>query len=1472
MADGRRIVTKVEMDTTGVLKGLDAEKAALSSAGGATTEFANKTKQSVSSMEREYKRLVGAIDPADKAQLKYARAVELTSRLVDKGRISQEQANETLRKAETFYSAQAAQINSLGDLFDKMGGKAAINAGKVFAVAESLKAGWRMGEELNRSLNQLSEGNYFDNLSRSLPVVSGGFTEAAQRAWGLNAAAEALVGVQDDAADASDRFRANLVVLVRYGIDPVGISAQEAERRVRSLQQTLGARGALQARADALVPDKQELFRQAEAVRLAWKQVEGSTDEARLSIARKGAAIADSLRKVPGAFVPSFLLGLEQIVDAHDQAGRKIVSHASKASTDWNAVWDRARQEALAAEERAIAEDKRRAEAWAKVRADAMAEAHNLAAKRAEESWKRALDEIAAGVAPINRAMSELTRLSQEVDFARRAAAVQAPTEDLRAIEIQYLEFLRNIGDGSVSAGEEAFRRLAEILGITVDEIKAKLGELSDLSRISQVRGAGTTPFEAHRQELAELERLRKVAAEKHLGMEKDFEARRLASTQDFWNEQLGAWSGALDLLAGTFGGFFSDLQRLYNSFQQGSQAGSSIGQALGGASGGAYGGVAGGIIGIWVAAYEWFQKETAKKKAEGYVTGAIVGKEPDNAWDRYFSDLQAAQRRTSNQIRDTIQSFAEAIGGTFSAFAALEIKVRRDGKYFRAYVEGMLVGSFSDMESATEAAILAAFRNPETALRGVSDLVRQGFNEAVREGVSNLSLDELQEYLVDLREISEITWSDASRQFQQTVRHFDELWESLGKLEAASDAAAGAAADLGAAELDAWRNRIRSFTGEKESPEEAEARFRRDAELTEANLNMRIADLKLREAQTRIDRELLLARGRIAGGHAALGQQELEAEALYLKGRAELGQAEAELYQAQLLAYDAYLEAIAKLIADLEQLAADFDPENVKMPRVDGGRGAAGGSPLRQLIDDSNRQAAQAGMTDRARQVDDINRKWNEATKGVGLHASALERARKARDEAIKAANGNKEAIDRANEAYERQVRNIHRTQAEIDEANKAREREIALINQQAKETAGQNLRDYTQGSNPFQAERDRFAAIQKEQKDLWAGGVIKWREYAKAMHDATAALEEHTRLIGLQESSTLFGGLAGLLDQAGLGDSIEKAQLLAEMQKANFILQLEEARLRYVQLVAEGVLIGENKKLVEKVLGDLENFDLDKLFPPRSPGDDRAASRVDAYFKGADDARKKLEEEAKRQAQALDDAQKLREKYANAGEDPLARRLKEIRSEFDKIFESLGRGPENLELFRGAVTEVFDDLKKPVTDWLAQMGLSEESPLTAQQKLDLAGSQLDAIMERIRKGDLSAWQELPGAGNKALDLAGSIWGTAGEDYQALFERVRSMGAQAESLADAAREEYLRTGQLSFGNLSAIPLSSQVIIDTIAAGNRAAQDSAKTLAEIRSISSSQEVALYNMAADMASMKATNESLARELSMLRNSR
>lgn len=323
-----------------------------------------------------------------------------------------------------------------------------------------------------------------------------------------------------------------------------------------------------------------------------------------------------------------------------------------------------------------------------------------------------------------------------------------------------------------------------------------------------------------------------------------------------------------------------------------------------------------------------------------------------------------------------------------------------------------------------------------------------------------------------------------------------------------------------------------------------------------------------------------------------------------------------------------ALIEVLDNLARALQGLPPEIGPGGVKVPGA-GGRGGSGSSDasnLQSMIDAVNKLVRQNGMSDLAKQIDDINAKWKEATDKLGGNSNALARITKAHDEAIKAAHGNKEAIDKANEAYRKQLAHLDKTKDALDKANAAREAEIALARQQATQKLQDEIRPYTSefGLGQFQKKAaDNERTHQQELKDQAGTGVPKWqielanfnrgvelageaiaslnlplqqtREKGKALADTVAFLHDSLNkgTLSLNDFYSTWRELVnqnkldllGIAEQLAqsIGDDAKALEIRAKMDEINFAIQRAQFNILLDQYEALGTIKGDDKTYME-------------------------------------------------------------------------------------------------------------------------------------------------------------------------------------------------------------------------------------------------------------------------------------------------
>jgi tape measure domain-containing protein len=818
-------------------------------------------------------------------------------------------------------------------------------------------------------------------------------------------------------------------------------------------------------------------------------------------------------------------------------------------------------------------------------------------------------------------ALRRLASLTREADFSTRVASISIDNDRLRSIEEDYLAFLRDLGQGSVEEGERVQREILEQFGFTAEFIKGKLGEIADASRIRDLRQAGKGPGAAYREEREEILRIAKLYGDKDAAIARGAQTRLFEMSADFWQNQLGLWQSALGFLGQYFGNTFQELADLAGNLVQAVQFGRQVQQMAASSSNSNIAGAAAAIGGIatvfaiFAVIYDGVEKHIKKMKLLKYgnsteftMTGGQIGS----------TVLEQRGFEVFNAIKDAVRAFGDALGGAVTDITKIGIRIRNDGKYVAAYVNGVMIGHFNDVNDAIRAALVEAVRTDSIKLKGISDLVRQGMKSWTFP-----DFDSMMEFLGQLREISDMGKSSGEMALTQTLRHLDELWAALMQLSAATPAVIEGMENLGRAEVQAfqgWRNQI---TGHQETPEEARARMEQEAVIFNAQKALRIAEwrlelLDLQQEQERLRGRIVLVR---AGGEISEG--DLDIHAGYLRAKADLVEKEGGIYMVQLSMIEAQIQAIETIIAALEAIP-DIDLGEIKLPRGAGGRGAGGQrNPLQEMIDEANRAYQAANMGQYAQSVLEINRKWDDGIAAAGDMDEALRKTEKQHRDAIKAAHGNAEAIRKANAAYEHQIENIERTRHEIDLANAARQRELDLVARQIREDAAQFLSPASGGTFGLSQWEQQGAGIESMMADLIEGNealiaaghaaALSEVELAEIRHNAYVQLgKDIVASLGLPLEQTrarvramrdAMKSLADVVDKGGMsiddfnrivaetadqanvefltlaesiletmGATEKSEELKRQLAEANFLMQVAQLNILYQGLTALG------------------------------------------------------------------------------------------------------------------------------------------------------------------------------------------------------------------------------------------------------------------------------------------------------------
>lgn len=761
----------------------------------------------------------------------------------------------------------------------------------------------------------------------------------------------------------------------------------------------------------------------------------------------------------------------------------------------------------------------------------------NALVKAAEQLKKSNLSD------PLVKALAVMIEAKQKADD------LQKSLERLAEIKLQGLAELKVDIQAKLNAN---------VKNQDVDAWKA-LGD--QLARATQIVNENMTAEEKRHQAIAEattLYRAGQIDLETYnrvLRANADAIQQSSEATQRNLDDAVGAWGQALAFLSEHVGGFFKYLSQLASQLQQAQQFGASVKagvSALGGSASaaGAAGGVA-TVVAVFAVVYDFVDKmikaSRAARLGNAGEFGVIGGRE-------YVTELDHTSQQAARAIRDAVRQFADALGITFDELAKLGVKISKDGKHIASYVNGEFLGMFNSVEEAIQEALRVALSSKGTVLSGLSDLMRQGL-----ERFTAPDLEELQRFLGQLREISNMSLAPAAVALQETIRHLNELREALRRVgNATPEVVQGLNAinEAEAAAFSAWRD---SITGREKTRAELLAEKQREAQIFNAQKALEIARLKLEDFRLKQELEAFKIqarqqqmRARLSGSAVDLYQTELEGFGQYIAAKGGLLQVELSMYEQQLLAMQAQIAAIEELIRQLDAIP-DIDPGKIRLPGS--GRGSESRDTFRQRL----QELREAAMTDAARGLAELNRQLEEFRRqAAAAHATAAERAEGER--LLREAYGRT-----LREAIAPYLRDFGLTdfQRQLDEARRA------IADQRAIPAGQRRLAGGPTNWELNQADANVTATFLKQLDDAIAG-FRGLGEGIASVHDEADTLRKNLMALGLDAEET-----AKRLAEIGLGEAfkIQQGQLSVMDRLFNYL----KGSAKYAEQIKEN----ERKKL---------------------------------------------------------------------------------------------------------------------------------------------------------------------------------------------------------------------------------------------------------------------------------------------------
>jgi len=820
----------------------------------------------------------------------------------------------------------------------------------------------------------------------------------------------------------------------------------------------------------------------------------------------------------------------------------------------------------------------------------------------------------------------------------------------------------------------------------------------------------------------------------------------------------LSQWGSFFSTVGNLFGGVFKQIGDAIGRIQQAKQAGDQLGSAVQGIGGGSSWGAAGGILAVVQIFYEVYNAVSKNiKKQRAAIMGEVTSLQAINGVFSSPQYFDRAGQEFNRSLRNLIDQILSTITGALDDLPEILIKARHDGKKFAVYVAGVFLGMFNDAQTAMEEAVSYAIST--ASFEGIGPELAQALQASIGK-----TLDELQANIATATTVRNARIGDAgaayveaSDKYRQEIEAAQRLGLALTDLIAKRDK-----------ELQAITNSAlgidTSASDRLEGLRSLSAGIAEVADSTTAQLRQLINQTV--DEITRLEHELTKPGGGIAGSGGvgggtgrnpagnfpgkigdALGDTTDDIENQELaRLRAALAQYTAELdkvpqalsdqqlsmgifdtlyrfvqgnhkYDAEAIKYarmrvQIEFDLIKLKLIELgrwEQFAGMFnDAFNAamqsagKLPRSGGGGGKQ--DDVQSFLTDRRRDAAQRGMTDYQRQIDDVMRSYAEQIKAAGKNAAA------------------------------------------VRELTALRNAEVAAINKEKAASTVESFRGFLGLVTPFDQVRETAEGLIKSIEDSPFGSARKASMILRVMDKINT---EITRMS--QESARgLLSEMLGDMERFGATD----AQMFAARQNMAILehgLKMAHYSAEIEILRAQGKLAPEVLAALDKSFQFLSGIDPTRFITGGAGGGETQQDLINAVAA-------RQEQAAQDALEALRRAQDSLRSYQDDGLDSLTRSLRKINDDFVLIRRSLGNTPEVINTFNAAVHRAVTDFLQPVVDSQRDLFYGDTSTVGTMDQWARIQQEEQRMMARFRSGDLSVVGELSSFGQQFMSLAGQV------------------------------------------------------------------------------------------------------------------
>lgn len=398
-------------------------------------------------------------------------------------------------------------------------------------------------------------------------------------------------------------------------------------------------------------------------------------------------------------------------------------------------------------------------------------------------------------------------------------------------------------------------------------------------------------------------------------------------------------------------------------------------------------------------------------------------------------------------QIAQQMQQYFEAIqtatGALLTQLPDLAIKIRSDGKQYEASIGGQVIGTYSAIGDAVNAAIVAGLK--QAGWQNLPGVVQRYISQAANVGQSSQTI------------LTGVQTIEAAQKYGQALsavqKTMEDDWTAATNLEQSLTTLCLSASDLSPLIASVNAGLLSQYQQERDSvlgiQLTAKQKFELDVQQYNAELAMKESEVKANEIQLQTQALALEGQGAYITGIGDVAR----ASVIGAEAQAKSAALSSSANQTLLAEINAQIDADNKLIASLQNLtitAADA----AKAPAAHSAGTSSFASTLqnlKQLIDQVRQSVHEIGMDAYAKALDQINIKWNAEILLLGHDKKA------------------------------------------IDQANAARQQEIDLLNLQTKLSIGQQMK-------PYEQEMMGMSSWQQQMADLH-------NTWTQAYNDAVAA-----------------------------------------------------------------------------------------------------------------------------------------------------------------------------------------------------------------------------------------------------------------------------------------------------------------------------------------------------------------------------